>query len=62
MDNKEGIMPVKIDKEKCVGCEACVDVCPVSAIKMKDGKAVVGDECVDCGACVSQCPTGAISQ
>jgi len=55
-------MPVKIDKEKCVGCEACVDVCPVSAIKMKDGKAVVGDECVDCGACVSQCPTGAISQ
>lgn len=55
-------MAAKVDKEKCTGCEACVDICPVQAIKMEDGKAVIGEECIDCGACVNQCPSEAISQ
>lgn len=54
-------MKVKVDKEKCVGCGACVDVCPVGAIKLKDGIAVVSDECIECGACVGGCPCEAIS-
>ena len=54
-------MAVKVDLEKCTGCAKCVDVCPVSAIKMENGKAVISDECVDCGACVSECPNEAIS-
>ena len=54
-------MAAKIDAEKCTGCEACVDSCPVEAIKMVDGKAVIDeDACVDCGACVGECPTEAI--
>ncbi|MFC1566673.1 4Fe-4S binding protein [bacterium] len=52
---------VKIDKEKCTGCAACVDTCPVSAITIEDEKAVVNDSCVDCGACISSCPVDAIS-
>lgn len=55
------IMAVKVDNGKCTGCAACVDVCPVNAIKIENGKAVVGEECVDCGTCISQCPVEAIT-
>ena len=52
-----------VDQSVCVGCEACVGVCPTSAISMGDGKAHVdGDTCVECGACVATCPVSAISQ
>ncbi len=52
-----------VDKDSCVGCEACVGSCPVSAIAMDEGKANVdADSCVECGACVSVCPVSAISQ
>lgn len=53
-------MAAKVDVDKCTGCESCVDVCPVEAIEMVDGKAVVSDECIDCGQCVDECPVEAI--
>ena len=55
-------MPAKVDKEKCTGCESCVEECPSEAIKMVDNKAEVdADTCVDCGVCVGACPVEAIS-
>jgi len=54
-------MAVKVDIEKCTGCGACVDICPVNAIKIENEKAIISEECVDCGACVEQCPTEALS-
>lgn len=52
-----------VDQNVCVGCEACVGVCPVSAIAVEDGKAHVdADTCVECGACVATCPVSAIAQ
>ena len=55
-------MAVTIDGGKCTGCGACVDACPVDAIKLVDGKAVVDeDTCIDCGTCVDECPVEAIS-
>ncbi len=59
---------MKIDKEKCIGCEACHPYCPVGAIKAIEweGKPVSEidqDECVECGAChlrAGVCPTEAI--
>ncbi|MBN1363494.1 MAG: 4Fe-4S binding protein [Syntrophaceae bacterium] len=51
----------KIDKEKCVGCGVCVNVCPQEAISIVDNKARIdADKCVDCGRCVQVCPQGAI--
>nr|MDK2850273.1 hypothetical protein [Candidatus Cloacimonadota bacterium] len=56
-------MAVKIDKDLCTGCGACVDTCPVNALEMKDDKSVVDeDTCIDCGACISSCPVEAISE
>jgi len=55
-------MPAKVDKEKCTGCETCVEECPSDAISMANDKAVVDpDTCIDCGVCVDSCPAEAIS-
>lgn len=56
-------MAVKIDKETCIGCAACIDSCPVEALVMEDDIAVVDEEkCIDCGACIDSCPVGAITE
>ena len=52
---------VSIDKEKCIGCGACVDVCPFGALIMVDDVAAVNDKCTACGACLDICPVVAIS-
>lgn len=54
-------MTVKVDSSKCDGCAKCVDVCPVDAIKIEKGKAVVMEQCVDCETCLSVCPSAALS-
>jgi ferredoxin len=55
-------MPAKVDKEKCTGCESCVEECPSEAISMVEEKAQVDVEtCVDCEVCVDSCPAEAIS-
>ncbi len=54
-------MPAKINKDECVACGACVDVCPEGAIKVDDVAVVDVKKCLDCGACVDECPNSAIS-
>ncbi len=57
-------MPVKISLDTCIGCGACIGVCPVGALSFNaEGKAQVDEaNCIDCGACVGSCPVEAISQ
>lgn len=54
-------MAAVVNQEECIGCGKCEDVCPVEAIKVVEGKAIVSEECIDCGACVDECPVEAIS-
>jgi len=54
-------MAVIVNKVKCNGCGACVDVCPANAVKIEQKKAIISDECVECGVCINECPKGAIS-
>jgi NAD-dependent dihydropyrimidine dehydrogenase PreA subunit len=55
-------MAVNVNKDKCTGCGACVDTCPVSALEIVGDKVQCdGDTCVDCGACVGVCPVEALS-
>jgi len=50
-----------IDQNKCNGCKTCVDICPVGAISIKDGKAIIDQgKCIHCGKCLNICPQRAI--
>jgi len=50
-----------VDEKACVGCEACVDVCPFGALTLVDDVAVANENCTACGACIPECPVGALS-
>ena len=56
------MVEIKVDAEKCNGCETCVDTCPVGVYEMENGKSVVVnlEDCLICRACEMQCPEGAI--
>ena len=50
-----------VNPDQCVGCLACLRVCPVDAVAVDGGKARIVDEsCVRCGLCVPACPHDAI--
>lgn len=53
---------IKIDREECIGCGECVEVCPVDALSLDNEEKAVVDEdtCTSCGLCISTCPTSAI--
>ncbi|MDD2227841.1 MAG: 4Fe-4S binding protein [Candidatus Cloacimonetes bacterium] len=60
---------VKVSPAKCIGCKLCVSPCPVDAITMIKGKAVIDSaKCVSCGICIDGngrfrgCPVRAISR
>lgn len=51
-----------IEKKKCTGCSACMNICPKKAINMVEGKdgfrypVIDQDKCIDCGLCKKTCP------
>lgn len=52
-----------IDKDKCIGCRACVDFCKFSALAFfGDSPMVFPEICHSCGGCEKVCPTKAIKE
>ena len=55
-----GISPF-VRKEKCIACERCIKICPVSAIKLIKDKAKIDSRiCIGCASCIAACPVAAI--
>ena len=52
-----------VDKDTCIGCGACVSMCPVGAIQFdENGKASINPEiCIKCRTCEGVCPVSAIT-
>jgi NAD-dependent dihydropyrimidine dehydrogenase PreA subunit len=55
---------IEIDSEKCFDCGACLSLCPVSAVTLKEDFSIAFDDkkCIGspCGMCVDVCPARAI--
>ena len=52
-----------VEQDRCVGCLACVRVCPTGAIAVPEEASTVmimEDSCIRCGLCLPACPHDAI--
>ena len=46
--------------DACTGCGLCEKRCPMTNIRLEDGKPVWGGECTHCMACICRCPREAV--
>ena len=54
------VAPV-VHSEQCIGCGACVQICPADAITIENMKSIVHkDKCIGCASCLAACPTMAM--
>lgn len=58
-------MPPVIDKNKCIGCTTCAQICPLDVygpvIPGQEPEVLYPNECWHCRACEFDCPVGAVS-
>ena len=56
------VATLELDRETCIGCGRCVEVCPHQVFAIAERKASLVDRnaCMECGACALNCPVKAI--
>ncbi len=56
---------IAYDREKCIGCQMCIRVCPARVIEFKPEEKKIRmyvARCTYCAQCVDVCPVGALSR
>jgi iron only hydrogenase large subunit-like protein len=61
MENTALAPVIRIDKEKCINCYACITACPVKYCMDGSGEtlSINPDLCIGCGNCITVCSHGA---
>jgi NAD-dependent dihydropyrimidine dehydrogenase PreA subunit len=59
----EDVATLALDRENCIGCALCTEVCPHQVFALIDRKAQIVDRdaCMECGACALNCPVRVIT-
>ncbi len=56
------VVTLELNRDACIGCGMCADVCPHRVFSLAEKKARIADfdACMECGACAKNCPAAAI--
>jgi NAD-dependent dihydropyrimidine dehydrogenase PreA subunit len=55
---------INVEREKCLRCWTCVDVCPHATLEVGEDSRPVQvrpEDCMECGACAQNCQGEAIT-
>lgn len=57
------VSTLKLDRDGCIGCNRCVEVCPhgVFALVEERAKIIEHNACMECGACARNCPVDTVT-
>ncbi len=61
----------RFNKELCIACTMCTDICPVGVLELRISNSIHGfrphpvltdaKKCTGCFSCENECPTGSIT-
>jgi len=57
---KISLFNIRIDYDKCIGCEACSKACPSNVMDAILKQDKIRPDCFSCGTCVEVCPVKAV--
>ena len=62
MEYLKNVVSLRLDRETCIGCGLCLEVCPHGIFVLDAGKCRIADRdaCMECGACARNCPVAAL--
>ena len=62
MEYLKNVVTLRLDRDACVGCGRCLEVCPHGVFALAEGNALIveRDACMECGACARNCPANAL--